>query len=220
LSQIDSSMATGWLRKSNFADKVDEAVQLTTACKLARILIDTKSCLFSQWFPGESNIVSDSLSRDFHLPVDYLSNILSIRVPEQAPFGLTIWPLPIEIDSWLTSLLCNQPQGMRWSKEQQPSKFALGIDTSNTSPQLGYSTIDTWKTSQEEEGIRYSAPSLSLLEKVDLVLEILNKSRQTQLELPWMVWHMPTRWLTGQTQDLMKMESLHSFYNASLGDIQ
>jgi hypothetical protein len=41
LSQTDSSTAAGWLRKSNFADKVDEAVQLTTAHQLARILIDT-----------------------------------------------------------------------------------------------------------------------------------------------------------------------------------
>jgi hypothetical protein len=143
--------------------------------------------------------MSDSLSRDFHLPVDYLSNILSICVPEQAPFSLTIRLLPIEFNSRLTSLLRNQPQEMQWSKEQQPSKFVLGIDTSNTSYQLDCLMISTWRTSQEVEGIRSSAPSLSLLEKVDLVLDILNKSSQTQLEPPWMVWHRPTSWPTGQT---------------------
>jgi hypothetical protein len=68
LSQTDSTTAAGWLKKSNFADKSDEAVQLTTARHLANILIKTKSCLYSQWFPGDQNIVSDSLSRDFHLP--------------------------------------------------------------------------------------------------------------------------------------------------------
>jgi hypothetical protein len=31
LSQTDSSSASGWLRKSNFADSEDEVVQMTTA---------------------------------------------------------------------------------------------------------------------------------------------------------------------------------------------
>jgi hypothetical protein len=43
LCQTDSSTASGWLRKSNFAEKPEEAVQLTTAQQLASIPIQTKN---------------------------------------------------------------------------------------------------------------------------------------------------------------------------------
>jgi hypothetical protein len=48
LSQTDSTTANGWLQKSNFSDAKNEAVQLTSARKLANLIIDSKSCLYSQ----------------------------------------------------------------------------------------------------------------------------------------------------------------------------
>jgi hypothetical protein len=51
----------------NVFDSKNEAVQLTTARKLAQLSINSKSCLYSQWFAGTENGVSDSLSQDFHL---------------------------------------------------------------------------------------------------------------------------------------------------------
>jgi hypothetical protein len=107
LSQTDSTSASGWLHKSNFAEKEDENVQFRTAHQLANISIRTRSCLYSKWFKGEDNIVSDSLSHDFHIPSSHLSYLLESFVPEQVPFGLRIFPLPKEIDSWLTCLLQN-----------------------------------------------------------------------------------------------------------------
>jgi hypothetical protein len=40
LSQTDNSTAAGRLRKSNFADGIDEHIQLSTARKLATLLIE------------------------------------------------------------------------------------------------------------------------------------------------------------------------------------
>jgi hypothetical protein len=68
LCQTESSTAAGWLKIPNFADKFDEMVQLTTACQLANIMIKTKSCLFSQWFSGELNMVSDFYLKTFTYP--------------------------------------------------------------------------------------------------------------------------------------------------------
>jgi hypothetical protein len=62
LSQTDRSSASGWLQKSNFADKVDEAIQLSQARKLADLLWNSESKLYSQWFTGDQNSISDSLS--------------------------------------------------------------------------------------------------------------------------------------------------------------
>jgi len=116
LSQTDSSSAMGWLRKSNFADRTDEQVQFSTARKLADILLTTETCLYSQWFPGEENLIADSLSRDFHISDSCLSDLLLTHFPEQAPFGLRILLIPPEIASWLTCLLLSQPQKEQWLK--------------------------------------------------------------------------------------------------------
>jgi hypothetical protein len=52
LSQTDSTTTMGWLKKLNFADTPDEAIQLATAQKLADLILETEACLYSQWFPG------------------------------------------------------------------------------------------------------------------------------------------------------------------------
>jgi hypothetical protein len=62
LSQTDNTSAAGWLQKSNFANEDDEYIQLVTARKLSSLVIASQSCLYSQWFSGESNTISDSLS--------------------------------------------------------------------------------------------------------------------------------------------------------------
>jgi len=104
------------LRKSNFADRTDKQVHFSTARKLADILLTTETCLYSQWFPGEENLITDSLSRDFHISDSCLSDLLLTHFPEQAPFGLRILLIPPEIASWLTCLLLSQPQKEQWLK--------------------------------------------------------------------------------------------------------
>ena len=104
-SQTNNTSAAGWLRKSNFAEEDDEFIQLVTARKLASLVMDSKSCIYSQWFLGESNSISDSLSRDFHVDPSHLCNLLCDNFPLQVPFGLRLLLLPNEIVSWVTSLL-------------------------------------------------------------------------------------------------------------------
>jgi hypothetical protein len=132
LSQTDSSSAAGWLRKSNFSEAQDEEIQLCTARRLATLLINSNSCIYSQWFSGDVNNISDSLSRDFHLSDNFLVAKLSSTFPDQVLFCLDLHPLPIEISSWVTSVLLLAPQTMAWSKAPVRSKFGLGVDITNT----------------------------------------------------------------------------------------
>jgi hypothetical protein len=83
LRMTDSSTATGWIKKSNFADKEGGAAQLTTARKLALLVLDLDSCLYSQWFAGKDNIVADSLFRYFHLSDDQLTFHITNFAPKQ-----------------------------------------------------------------------------------------------------------------------------------------
>jgi hypothetical protein len=88
LSQTDSSSAAGWLKKSNFNDNANDTVKMTTARHLARLMIEAHSCLYSQWFAGEENVVADCLSRDFHLSEFQLTQLINSCVSHQVPFGL------------------------------------------------------------------------------------------------------------------------------------
>jgi hypothetical protein len=220
LSQTDSTSALGWLRKSNFADKSDEHVQLSTARKLADIILDNESCLYSQWFPGESNVIADSLSRDFHIPNSQLSHLLASHFPDQAPFGLQILPVPPNIVSWLTCLLLSQPQELPWSKEPTRSRFALGLASKPTSGPSESKETHSSIPSPASRGLRYLAPSPTPSEKAAFVMDhVVKPSSQSPSDPPWTAFHRSLSWLTELTQDLTEMGSLHCFYNANSEDI-
>jgi hypothetical protein len=71
------------------------------------------------------------------------------------------------------------------------------------------------KISQELNATESWQPLLTQSEKVDLVLNLINHSKQTQSEPPWIMWHRPLSGLTFLTQDWTMKENLHLFYNAS-----
>jgi hypothetical protein len=218
LSQTDSSSTMGWLKKSNFADKLDQSVQLATARKIADIILDTESCLYSQWFPGSQNNIADSLSRAFHIESSQLCGLLLSQFLEQAPFRLVILPVPPDIVSWLTCLLRKQPLREPWSKESTRSKFALGLSSNVTYVPLDSLPTPSLTVSHSFNKRRLSVPSLTPLEKADFVMEYLVKpSSLTKSDRPWTAYHRSFSWLTNQTQGWTKMASLHCFYNDNLG---
>ncbi len=207
------------LRKSNFADRTDKQVHFSTARKLADILLTTETCLYSQWFPGEENLIADSLSRDFHISDSRLSDLLLTHFPEQAPFGLRILPIPPEIASWLTCLLLSRPQKEPWSKEPTRSKFALGLGFNDTLGPLGSIMIPSSTTSHHINEPRSSALSLKPSERIDFVMEsIVKPSSPIQSEPPWITYHRSLNWRIDQIQDWTEMDDLHCFYRNNCGD--
>ncbi len=174
---------------------------MTKAQQLATIIIRSKGCLYSRWLEGGDNTVADSLSWDFHIPSNILSQLLLCSVPNQVPFGLRIQALPEEISSWLTCLLWNQPCKRQWLKEPMRCKLTHGLDIQTTSPPLDVSKIHSLTTSHELNDIEYLQHALTPSEGVDLALKITQSSNQNSLEPPWILWHRPLSWLTSLTQD-------------------
>ena len=106
LSQGNSTLAMGWLQKSNFNDA--QPLHLSLAHAMANLLMDHDSCLYSQWFPGKDNIVTNLLSQDTHLnDASLLTHLLS-HVPKEIPEGFCICPLlpklVSQIMTWLHKL--------------------------------------------------------------------------------------------------------------------
>jgi hypothetical protein len=116
---------------------------MITARHLATLILQSKACLYSQWFPGGKNSVADSLSRDFHLNDSNLSKFLLSSIPNQVPFELRIKRLPNKISCWLTSMLQNLPEKEQWSKEPQRSSLWLGRDIKPISNQSAHATTIT-----------------------------------------------------------------------------
>eukprot|EP00978_Attheya_sp_CCMP212_P044318 scaffold306800_cov28-Attheya_sp.AAC.1 len=51
---------------------------------LAKLCIDAKIKIYSQWFPGKQNIIADSLSRDTHLSDEKILSLLFATSPSTA----------------------------------------------------------------------------------------------------------------------------------------
>jgi hypothetical protein len=125
LAQGDSTLVTGWLKKSNFQG-TNHPMQLEAARHLAFLLLDALVIFYSQWFARKDNGRSNVLSRDTHLTATALTDLLHSSIPEQVPPNFSICPLPPAICSWLISLLRSQPLIKVSKKEPTRSTIWLG----------------------------------------------------------------------------------------------
>ncbi len=79
LLMTDSTTAEGWLKKLNFSElsksKIQFLVRIEAAQMEATLFMSLGIKNYSQWFKGESNEVSDALSRDDNRDDKELINI-------------------------------------------------------------------------------------------------------------------------------------------------
>jgi hypothetical protein len=103
LSMTDSTMAEGWMQKSNFSEIGIDPVQARTRVKAARkyaeIFMNADVKSYSQWFPGKRNNIVDALSPEWQRTNNELTQILCSLFPNQMPDRFEILPLPSEISS-------------------------------------------------------------------------------------------------------------------------
>ena len=106
LSQLDSTTADFWLQRggSHFQGP-ERTIHLAVSRWLSALLLNATACTYSQWIPGEENVVADSLSRDHHLSPTELTHLLQTLAQPQLPQNFHISPLPAELSSKITSWL-------------------------------------------------------------------------------------------------------------------
>ena len=219
LSMTDSSTAAGWLRKSNFSESKNENKELISAkLKLSRShalrLLENGCCDYSQWFPGEENELSDSLSRDFHLTNSDLTKLYFSKIPEQTPKDLEILPLPKEIESFLYSTLHRLPERTQQQERHKRSNLALGRGGHPSSDKLESETPSS-KDFQEGKNPSFSQPLHNQLEIETFQRRMANPWFAQQSDQPWTTYLRPSETLTNPTLGLTKTKSLSEFYNNS-----
>jgi len=131
LSQVDSTSAAGWIRKSSFLDL--DPLHLELSQELATLLMDHDLCVYSQWFTREENKLTDSLSRDHHLSDSELLALLHSCIPKQISEDFKICLLPQKLILKVTTWLCNLLASMQSPGTLQRSKLAAGATGSGTS---------------------------------------------------------------------------------------
>ncbi len=156
-------------------------------------------------------MVSDCLSRDFHLNDFALTHLVCSHEKRQVPFGFSLFPLPTEISSWLTCLLWNQASNKQWLKEQTRSKLSREIDSNNTFHPLESNPTGSSMDSPAIKNTEFSELLLQHSEKVDSVIRECLSQNPIPIGPPWIAWLRPSSWLTGLTHDSMQTQTLHSF---------
>jgi len=122
----DNTSAISWLHLSNFCSEKD-VVHETTARLIASLCIDYDVSLYSQHFKGVLNTVADSLSRDHHIPVWFLTDFFTCVCPSQMPSNFHMSPVPREIVCWLYRTLRLSSKPARDPKEQKGSAIRVGL---------------------------------------------------------------------------------------------
>jgi hypothetical protein len=214
LSQTDSTSAEGWLYKSNFHPERCPS-QLLVARKLAHLTINADVCLYSQWFPGDLNVVSDLLSRRFDLTDDALTDLVLSSVPDQVPNGFKILALPTEIDSWTTSLLQTASANQELPHRRMTPKPGHGNDGAHTSAPSALAMTPTFNPLIEPAATESSVPLPRPSATQPSAPPDILSSQLESLKPPSHMWRRPFGLTTGLTQDSTATEKWRSFYNAN-----
>ena len=222
LSMSDSTTSAGWLRKSNFMDTDDTSLHMRQKAETSRThairMMHNNIKEYSQWFPGDQNIIADSLSRDFTIPDDELTSLFHEKFSTQMHPSFKIVQLPQEIDSWLCAWLQQMPVSPQSLEEHHQSTLSHGDDGNTSSNPLICPMTSSYNPSnltnaqqscqhlanQFDEG---STPNKAFLDWV-----------KTQSEMPSTMWHRPSSATTKPIPGLTVMENTQAFYATNIKD--
>ena len=221
LAMGDNTSATGWLRRTNFQssdeDDHDNIAKTMAARHLARLLQHASSMLYSQWFPGDQNDVSDSLSRDNHLSNSQLHSMLNSHVPSQLTPNFRIVELPLKIRSWVFSLLEKMPVKTQRQVKHKISAMAISSGGPNSCTRSASNTTTSSPNSQNPGQEHFSSqPSPKQCVRHGSPATLSIPWLKAQSVPPWTTWHRPSGLTTGQTHAQMTMGDSTSFFSSSI----
>ena len=179
-------------------------------------MMTNKIKTYSQWFPGEENDVSDSLSRDFHLSDDELTNLYLSQIPSQTPQDFNIRPLPQEIESWLYALLRQLPEMTQSPEQHQKSKLVHGLGGASLSNSSNMTKTNSSTNYRPKLKITSYHASHKLNEKHCFLTKLSQDWLREQSEVPLTMYHRPSETMAATTHGFTKMARLHDFYLNSI----
>ena len=110
----DNTTAAGWCKRMNFRSNgeadTDWMIKQKVARRLASLVLDKEAVLYTQWFKGIVNVVTDSLSRDLYFLLPSSHKIfLQKTAAVQLPNNFKIHQVPSKVSCFITSILKKLP---------------------------------------------------------------------------------------------------------------
>jgi hypothetical protein len=171
---------------------------------------------YSQWFKGESNEVSNALSRDNNRDDEELINIFCAFCHSQIPSHFRIVPLPSKITSWLIALLQKLPVNQQFNEVHTQSKLGRGNNGASTTNALGTTTSSS-NISHNINVSKSSEPLPWLCKKDGFWDQLMTDWLKAQSQVPFHMYAQPSEKKASQTHPSMKIPGLDSFYSDSIG---
>ena len=103
LAFADSSSALGWMHKASF-DLVNVESHDSVAFWIGWTLVSNETSLYSQHIKGTEKIITDSLSRYFHMSDQTLTKTFNRILPQQTAASFQIKNPPRNVISWISLL--------------------------------------------------------------------------------------------------------------------
>jgi hypothetical protein len=225
LAMGDNTTAAGWCKRTNFRENAEGdqewIVKQQVARKLANLVLDSNSVLYTQWFRGSWNLVTNSLSRDVHfLSPELHSNFLHKTVQKQLPPNFHIAVLPEEISSFIILTLQQLPVKKQRLKQQKVSELALSKLGRLSSAELGSQDPYIWMDLTHSRKISSLLPSLTPFEPAPSLQEIIQVWWKEQSKPPSHMWRRPSGQTTGLTRDWTQTARLASCSKSYQGPIE
>ncbi len=191
LSMTDSTTSEGWTQKTNFKEDehgIQATIRIEVACSHASCFMTHRICEYSQLFPGIKNQVVDALLRDMDRTDEELTQILFTHVPSQVPNSFKIVPLPNKIESWMTSLLQQLPENLRFKEVQTMTTLGCGKDGCPTATPQDSQVMSSSLISPNSKEPTFVAvlPWLSVME--DFCNQVMLPSLVAQSSVPSITW--------------------------------
>ena len=217
LAMGDNTTSMGWLHRTNFRETRQEAgsypetdhdwlVKQTVARKLATLIMNAKAMLYSQWFCGDHNVCTDSLSRDCpYLSPSSHQSFLKSCAPKQTPANLSIRPVPDEIVCFVTSMLQQLPVQQQRCRKQKASELLRGATGTLSCSPWDLNNHFTSTASQDFKGQLLSPHLRKRLDKVPSPSDLVETWLKEQSVPPSHMWHRPLGQTTGVTPDWTRM---------------
>jgi hypothetical protein len=214
---MDSTTSEGWLRRTNFSKLEDDPIQATVHLEVARMHAKNYMALgiwdYSQWFPGEENIVANALSRYNDRLDKELTLIFCSHCSSQIPDHFKILPLSNKIILWLTALLHRLPEKLQLFKKHTRTKLGCGTDGQATASALALPTLSSTNSPSMHKS-SYLEPLPWLCGKQDFQKNLMLARLTAQSKVPSATFVRSSASTANQTHQ-MTMEELASFYNRS-----
>ena len=173
-------------------------------------------CLHYQHIKGSAKIISESISRDFHISYESLSNIFKPILSPQIVAQFHTKTLSRDIVSWILSLSAYKKQPKEYTKPMRPRILATRIDVANYLHTQA-SRTSSWMEYHKNTKQSWFRHFWHQCEENSLAQQRNPNSSTEQSNPPYWMYLHPSGWIFGATGPQTDQDNNNLFFSGNYG---